>query len=241
MKLVNLKALVVTLLTISFLSVSVSATYDAPWLPEWSSETGYTSQFWGLNSVEGEEPAQPLAADIYSYNNYGTATTTWTNDESGFVAWAETMMGSHPSWVNGVYGGMTDYATFDIGATVDTGTEIGSLIVFVQYDWYAYSGADVSASIEGATEITPVSYYDYVIGESGSGNPWYRTTQVFELDSNTGAIEVSFSGSGFATGIDSFSVTTAVDAVVPTQMPIPEPATMALLGISSIIMLHRRK
>jgi hypothetical protein len=191
--------------------------------------------------VEGEEPAQPLAADIYSYNSYGTATVTWTNDESGFVAWAEAMMGSHPSWVSGVYGGMTDYATFDIGATVDTGMETGSLIVFVQYDWYAYSGADVSAFVDGATEITPASYYDYVIGESGSGNPWYRTTQIFELDSNTGAIEVSFTGSGFATGIDSFSVTTAIDAAVPTQMPIPEPATMALLGISSIIMLLRRK
>jgi hypothetical protein len=239
MKSTNLKNLTVTLLALSVISSAALAAYDTPWLPDWSSETGYASQFWGLASVEGAEPAQPLSPDIYSDNSYGTATAGWVNDETnGYVAWVETLMGQHPSWVSGVYGGMTNFAAFDIGATIPTGTESGSLLVFVQYDWYAYPGADVSAVIDGATEVTPESYYNYQIGESGSGNPWMRTTQVFELGSNPGAIDLSFSGSGFATGIDSFSITTVVgdaSALVPVSMPVPEPATIIMFGLGGML------
>ena len=234
-----------TVLFLSIFSVTAFAAYDNPWLADWTSKTGYTSQFWGLNAVSGVEPSQPLAADIYSINSYGTSTATWVNDQtSGFVSWAETLMGSHPSWATGVYGGMANWAAFDVSANVSTGTDTSNnLLIVVQYDWYAYSGADVWASIEGATEITPASYYDYQIGESGSGNVWVRSTQVFEL-TNTGSIDVLFSGTGFATAIDSFSITTVIgDAseLVPAEMLIPEPATLGILGFGSIAALFRRK
>ena len=245
MKFNNVKKITVILLAVSLFSTPVLAAYSAPWLPGWESETGYTSQFWGLNSVDGAEPGQPLAPDIYSHNIYGTAAAAWVNDEAnGYVTWVEVMMGGHPSWATGVYGGMTNFAPFDIGATLSTGAESGSLLVFVQYDWYAYSGADVSASVAGAADITPASYYDYQIGESGSGNPWMRSVQIFEVTSNPGSIDVSFSGSGFATGIDSFSVTTVVgdaSALVPLSMPVPEPAAIVMLGLGGSVLLKNRK
>ena len=242
-----MKAKLILFVTMIMATISISgfAAYDNPWLPEWESQTGYTSQFWGLNPVAGAEPSQPLSPDIYSNNSYAIAAATWINDqEYGYVTWSEVMMGGHPSWATGVYGGMTNFAAFALDAAVATGSESGSLLAFVQYDWYAYPGADVSASISGATEITPENYYDFQIGESGSGNPWMRSTQVFELDSNTGSIDVAFSGSGFATGIDSFSITTVVgdaSSLVPASMPIPEPATITMLGFGGLAFLRKRK
>ena len=214
--------------------------YDDPWLPDWSGETGYTNQFWGLFDVGGSEPAVPLTADIYKTNS-GSATASWTNHTGEMVAWASTAMGQQPAWVDGVYGGMVQISGgfWDIGADVDTGNGAGSLKIFVQYDWYSYGS--ISVNVAGATDVTPAGYYDVVIGTSGSDNDWLRTTKVFEFADNPGSIEVIFDASGFAPMIDSFSVTTAVGAAVPAQMPIPEPATMALLGIGSFVMLRRRK
>jgi len=214
--------------------------YDDPWLPDWSGETGYTSQFWGLFAVDGEEPATPLTADIYK-TNAGSATASWTNEENGYVGWAETAMGQHPAWVDGVYGGMVQMSGgfWDFGGNVDTGSDAGSLKVFVQYDWYSYGS--VSVSIAGATDVTPAGYYDVVIGTSGSGNDWLRTTKVFEFAGNPGNIDIVFDGSGFAPMLDSFSATTAVDAEIPDQMPIPEPMTIALLAMGGLTMLRRRK
>lgn len=219
--------------------------YDGPWLSDWSGDTGYTSQFWGLFEVDGEEPAVPLTADIYK-NNAGEATTSWTSDPCELVAWDSTAMGGHPAWVDGVYGGMVGMAGgfWDFEGNVDTGADIGSLKVFVQYDWYEFQGnggSNISVDVTDAANVTPTGYYDVQIGTSGSGNPWWRTTKVFEFANNPSNIDIVFGASGFAPMLDSFSATTAVDATVPAQMPIPEPATIALLTIGSLAMLRRRK
>lgn len=236
MKLVNVKSLVVLLLAIGCVSTSALAVYDNPCLPGWESQTGYTSQFWGLNAVESAEPSNPLSPDIYITNSYGTATARWSNHLSSMVSWAATSHGQNPSWANGFYGGMVNSAGgfFDLDASVSTSSISGSLLVYVQYDWYKYAGASITASIANASDITPTVYYDYQIGQSGSGNPWVRTTKVFQLDSNPENINIDFSGTGFVVWIDSFSITTAIgDAanLVPAQMPIPEPATLAILGL----------
>ena len=234
----------ILLVVVSLISGSALAGtyYDDPWLPDWSGETGYTSQFWGLFDVDGSEPAIPLTADIYKTND-GSAIASWTNQEpEGYVGWAEgSGMGQQPVWVDDTYGGMVQVAGgyWDIGADVDTGSNAGSLKVFVQYDWYSYG--NISVSVTGASDVTPVGYYDVVIGTSGSGYDWLRTTKVFEFIDNPGSIDVIFGAGGFAPMLDSFSATTAVDVAIPAEMPIPEPATMALLGIGSLVMLRRRK
>jgi hypothetical protein len=193
--------------------------YALPWLPDWTAEAGYTTQFWTMLPVEGSQPAQPLEADYFTFNGYGTAQLSWSDSAGSMVAWQDYVMGGHPDWAIGSYGGMVDMSGghFDITAAVPTGDQQGTLKVFVQYDWYQYSGAQLSASISGAVDVTPDFYYSYQIGQSSSGNPWMRSTQVFELTENPGNIAVEFAASGFVVVIDSFSVTTAIDAAIPDE------------------------
>ena len=219
------------------------ADYNGPWLPDWSGETGYTSQWWGLHAVEGEEPAQPLAADNYIINGFDTPTTVWeTQSPQHFYGWLAAPEGDHPGWVDEVWGGMvqmTGGIPIHLTMTIPTGADAGSLKVFVQYDWYNYGG--MVAGIDGATEVTPAGYYDYQIGMSGSNHEWYRTTQVFEFASNPGSVEVVLTATGFAPIVDSFSVTTAIDAPVPTDMPVPEPASLGLVALGGLLILRRKR
>ena len=218
------------------------ADYGDPWLPEWSGETGYASQFWGLHAVGGEEPPQPLAADNYSENGFGTPTAVWESHASGMFGWNPAPQGDHPAWMDEVWGGMVEMTggnPFDLTMTVPTGADDGSLRLFVQYDWYDYGS--ITAGVVGAADVTPAGYYDYQIGISGSGHEWYRTTQVFEFSDNPGTVDVVLTASGFAPMVDSFSVTTGVDAPVPPVMPVPEPTSAALLAMGVAVMLVRRR
>jgi len=95
-------------------------------------------------------------------------------------------------------------------------------------------------SIDGAADVTPAGYYDFEIGMSGSNHEWYRTTRVFEFADNPGSIDVVLTGDGFAPMTDSFSVTTALDATIPPDMPIPEPATAMLLAVGALLARGRR-
>ena len=130
--------ILMSLMSMSFGLVSnVQADFADPWLPDWSGETGYTSQFWGLHAVGGSEPSQPLAPDNYKINP-GSASASWSNSPGDMVSWAESAIGQQPAWVEGVYGGMVDMAGgfFDIGIMIETGSDAGYLQIFVQYDWY---------------------------------------------------------------------------------------------------------
>jgi len=246
-----------SLAMVSVLALCVStavADLGMPWLPDWTTETGYTSQYWGLHAVGEQEPAQPLAADNYIDNGFGTPTAVWDSydvqGEPHYYGWLAQAIGTHPGWVDEVWGGMVTMGdapgSIDMNATVPTGGDSGSLIVFVQYDWYEYS-CSVTASVTGATDVTPAGYYDYTLGWSGSGKPWHRTTQVFEFGSNPGSIDVIITAAELgipgpppAPMVDSFSVTTAVGATIPQDMPTPEPGTVALLVLGGLLTLGRR-
>jgi hypothetical protein len=216
--------------------------------PGWEAAAGYTVQDWGLHAVNGMEPTQPLAADNGYTNAYGTPEAAWESND--FVAWTETPMGTHPAWVDEVWGGMVQLGggSAALTTTVAPGDDEGPLHVWVEYDWYHYTGTpngDVSASIAGATNVTPAGYYDFVLGQ-GSTGPWHRTVEVFEFTENPKTpFEVTFTGSGFATLLDSFEITTAVGSGVniPTEMPVPEPSVMSLLacGAAATVLGRRRR
>lgn len=218
----------------------------AAFAPGWELATGYTVQDWGLHAVDGNEPSQPLLADNGYTNAYGIPEVVW--ESSSFVSWTPTPMGTHPAWVDEVWGGMMQMngGSAALTATVNPGSEDGSLSIWVEYDWYHYTGMPsgyITASIPGATDITPAAYYDFVLGQ-GSTGPWYRTIKVFEFaESPDSAFDVTFTGTGFATLLDSFEITTAVgnSVIVPDQMPVPEPGTIVLLACGAAPLALRRK
>lgn len=222
--------------------------YRNNFAPGWDAEAGYTVQDWGLHAVNDAEPTQPLAADNGYTNTYGTPTCVWeTQSPQAFFGWSATPMGTHPTWVDETWGGMFQMGggSGTLTATVDSGDEDGPLKIWVEYDWYNYPGASITATIDGATDITPLTYDDVELGQGSSG-PWYRTIQVFEFTENPDAsFDVVFTGTGFATMLDSFEISTAVgsNVVVPATMPVPEPATTGLLvsGATGLLLRRRRK
>jgi hypothetical protein len=220
--------------------------YRAQFAPGWGSATGYTVQDWGLHAVDGNEPTQPLTADNGYTNPYAAPTAVWqTQSPQGFFGWSATPMGTHPAWVDETWGGMFQMGggSGTLTATVNPGTEDGALKIWVEYDWYNYPGALIDADIVGASDITPVTYGNHKLGDGSSG-PWYRTVKVFEFAENPDtAFDVVFTGTGFATMLDSFEITTAVgsDVAVPAEMPVPEPATMGLLACGALGLISRRK
>jgi hypothetical protein len=251
-----MRSLLTALAAALLAAAPAAADYGQPWLPDWSAEPGYTSQFWGLNVTNPPDENQNAAPDIYSSNPYGTATASWDTSpysetfHMSHVQWMAEPMGEHPAWVDAVYGGMVGSAppdadgVYTLTASMPAVSDPGSLKVFVQYDWYEYGGqgaSTVTPTITGATELKMDNYYHVELGRSGSDTPWYRTTRVFEFDSNPGAFDVDLVIDGQAPMIDSFSVTTALDAEIPQTMPVPEPASLGLLGLGVLAILRRRK
>ncbi len=237
--------MVLAVSSIFLISSTALGDYGAPSLPvDWSSNSSYTSQFWGLHAVDGNEPAQPLAPDNYSDNPFGTASASWVTGSS--VGWNNTIPGSQPAWVEGIYGGNVIFDSsgsgpFSINAVIPTGTASGPLQVLVQYDWYDRTASSypdtpsvITPSVAGVTDITPAEYADEILASYNTliVKRWVRTTKLFELDNNPGSITVSLGVSGYSPIIDSFSVTTAV---------VPEPATITVLTIGALGILLKKR
>jgi hypothetical protein len=172
---------------------------------------------------------QPAIPDCYCDNTFGEPNVVWEKETSligvgvinPFLAWHPFADSSDPNgqpdWVDGVYGGVYrggSYGTHTMTALIPTGTDTGGLTVFVQYDWY--SRGIVEVSVSSGCDKTPAVFNDHRIGRSGQ-QVWYRSTRVFEIQDNPGQIEVKFTVSGEEPYIDSFSVTTAVNAIVPQE------------------------
>ena len=212
----------------SLLLIEAPRCFDDPWIPGWTRQSGYTVQQWLLSAGEGR-CQQGMEPDGYCDNRFGDPNVIWQEETvingteilNPFLTW-HPLAGSEdpngqPEWADGVYGGIYRRFAYDdsvLTAAIPTGTDDGILKVFVQYDWY--SRGTVEAGVSGASEITPVNFYDYEIGSS-DGYHWYRSTQVFEIPYNPGRVNVAFTVAGDEPYLDSFCIVTALDAELPDE------------------------
>lgn len=202
--------------------------FDWPWIPEWNGNPAYTCQFWTLSAKSGKVQ-QGLAPDGYMDNPFGEPNAVWQEETlingvlaiNPFLTWHPFADSSdpngQPAWVDGVYGGVYRAGTYlphTLTAAVPTGSDQGVMTIVVQYDWYDAGAVEVN--VPGSVDITPALICDYVIGGSGEHH-WYRSTRIFEMNQNPGQIKVNFKVSGNEPYIDAFSVTTAVNAVLPQE------------------------
>ena len=197
--------------------------FGDPWIPDWRSSVAHTHQQWLFSAANGR-CEQPFLPDGYCFNAFGNPNVIWQEDEPAvqnpFMTWHPFVdlvdPNGQPVWVDGVYG--APYRSFAYGehtlqANVPTGSQSGSLQVFVQFDWY--NGGEVEVAVPGAADVTPSAYANYEIGQGENGYAWYRSTKVFEYTVNPGQIAVELTISGGEPYVDSLSVTTAVNASVP--------------------------
>lgn len=209
----------------SLIIISGNSGFSNPWIPDWQSAPSHTHQQWLFSAVNGR-CQQPLTPDGYCFNDFGDPNIVWQEDEpvveNPFVTWHpfvdQVDPNSHPAWVDGVYGAFYRGWAYDehiLTAQIPTGSQPGSLQVFVQYDWYDAGIVDVN--VPGGIDITPANYTDYEIGLGENGYTWLRSTKVFELTDNPGHIFVNVTVSGDEPYVDALSVTTAVNAILPTS------------------------
>ena len=197
--------------------------FDSPWIPDWSSLSGYSCQFWTMSSADGVLSC-PLVPDEYCNNSFGEPNLVWTEEIviggeeiiNPFLTWHpypdSSDDGLQPHWADGVYGGLyrgSSYSDYTLTANVPVGTGSQTVTVFVQYDWYNRGSVDVS--IDGAVDITPENILAYEIADCGNGFNWYRSTKIFRVAEASGELNVVFNVSGDEPYIDSVSVTTAVN------------------------------
>ncbi len=207
-------------------------TLDSPWIPDWSDNSGFSIQFWTFSGKDGRLQ-QGATADGYLENSFGEPYIEWEQEEefagseiiNPFLTWhpfADSPEDSeHPDWVGGVYGGVYragggPYDPHTLSAFVPTGYEQGPLTVLVQYDWFDRGDIDVnvSSSFASGQEIFLENGFDLSVGTAGDHN-WYRSTRAYEFSDNPGNIEVEFIVWGEEPYIASFSVTTAIDEIIP--------------------------
>ncbi len=201
--------------------------FDNAWIPDWSNDPGYTHQHWLMSAGSGRFlPSHEPDGNVD--NAYGDPNMMWEEETligdmvitNPFLTWHpyvdSVVAGDQPNWVDGVYGGIyrgNPYASHTLTANIPTGNQTGSLKVMVQYDWY--DRGTVTVDIDGATDVTPSNFVDQLIGNGQEDYNWYRSTKVFSLAHNPEYIAVEFIVSGDEPYIDAFSVTTALDAVLP--------------------------
>lgn len=248
-----MKRLQMLILVFGFIGLSgltALADYNNP--PGWENDTDFTHQSWEFNPSgwDGDDPIPPevpLIADGDYSNPFGDPTMLnieFTQTEPGMAGWTWEPM-AIVTERKGMYGGMqTDVAmTFEIpnferpkpwkkqiwlqtayfGCTASAGNVVSVEIAADADFTNPFSVATLSENIEVLVE------------QPGSASRWYRYTGLFELDEQPGMEYIRL------TVANDTAVATMVDQVDIDTRCIPEPATLALLGLGSLFTLARRR